>query len=99
MTLGGGVNLTRGREMGAHSSTQAKTRCAAAEGAPKRLAGWSRVVLKPGKSREASVVIDPKYLSIYDEQQDRWKLVPGKYTFLVGGSSSDLRLRKETKLQ
>lgn len=70
---------------------------AAAQEPPKRLVGWSRVALQPGESREVTVKIDPKYLSIYDEQQG-WKMVPGDYTFLVGGSSSDLQLKQETKM-
>jgi beta-glucosidase len=70
---------------------------AAAEEPPKRLLGWARVALKPGESREVTVTVDPKYLSTYDEQQG-WKLVPGQYTFLVGGSSQDLPLKQETTL-
>jgi beta-glucosidase len=70
---------------------------AAADEPPKRLVGWTRVALKPGESREVTVAIDPKYLSIYDEQQG-WKLLPGQYTFLVGGSSEDLPLKQETTL-
>jgi beta-glucosidase len=70
---------------------------AAAEEPPKRLVGWARVALKPGESREVTVAVDPKYLSIYDEHQG-WKLVPGQYTFLVGGSSQDLPLKQETTL-
>jgi beta-glucosidase len=71
---------------------------AAAEEPPKRLVGWARVTLKPGESREVSVAIDPKYLSIYDEQQG-WKLLPGQYTAFVGGSSADLPLQKEATVQ
>ena len=70
----------------------------AAQEPPKRLVGWSRVALKPGESREVTVAIDPKYLSIYDEQQG-WKLLPGAYTFMVGGSSQELPLKQETTLQ
>src|SRR6201994_4381232 len=70
---------------------------AAAEEPPKRLVGWARVTLKPGGSQEVTVAVDPKYLSIYDEHQG-WKLVPGQYTFLVGGSSQDLPLKQETRL-
>ena len=69
---------------------------AAAQEPPKRLVGWARVVLNPGESREVSVAVDPKYLSVYDEQG--WKLVPGQYTFFVGGSSEDLPLKQETTL-
>jgi beta-glucosidase len=74
---------------------------AAAEEPPKRLVGWARVALKPGESREVTVSVDPKYLSIYNDHgdgQQGWKLVPGQYTFLVGGSSEDLPLKQETTL-
>jgi beta-glucosidase len=59
---------------------------------PKRLVGWAKVDLKPGESKDASVAIDNRYLSIYDESLDAWKLVPGNYTFMLGGSSQDLPL-------
>ncbi len=71
---------------------------AAAAEPPKRLVGWSRVALEPGQSKEVTVSIDPKYLSIYDEQQG-WKLLPGAYTFMVGGSSNDLPLKQESNMQ
>jgi beta-glucosidase len=61
--------------------------------------GWNKVKLNPGESKQISVSIDPKYLSIYDETQDGWKLVPGAYTFMVGGSSQDLPLNAKTNLQ
>jgi beta-glucosidase len=66
---------------------------------PKRLVGWSKVRLNPGESREVSVSVDPKYLSIYDEAQDVWKLVPGSYNFMAGGSSRDLPLHEAVTLQ
>ena len=65
---------------------------------PKRLAGWSRVQLNPGESREVSVVINPRELSIYDEGANAWKQLPGRYTFMVGGSSKDLPLHQEVNL-
>jgi beta-glucosidase len=66
---------------------------------PKRLIGWSKVRLKQGESREIEVFINPKYLSIYDEAQDRWKLMPGRYMFLVGGSSRDLPLHEAVEIK
>jgi beta-glucosidase len=66
---------------------------------PKRLVGWSKVSLQPGESRDMSVTIDPRYLSIYDEQVNAWKLLPGEYTFSVGGSSRDLPLREKIQLK
>jgi beta-glucosidase len=66
---------------------------------PKRLVGWSRVKLNPGESREVSVAVDLKYLSIFDEAADGWKLVPGSYTFMVGGSSQALPLSEKVTLK
>jgi beta-glucosidase len=66
---------------------------------PKRLVGWSRVALKAGESKQVSVAIDPKYLSVYDEASDAWKLLPGEYTMRVGGSSADLALTKALEMK
>lgn len=59
---------------------------------PKRLVGWTKVQLQPGESKQVTVTIPAKYLSIFDEGQNGWKLVPGSYTFMAGGSSQDLPL-------
>jgi beta-glucosidase len=72
---------------------------ASADEPPKRLVGWSKVWLKAGESKEVSVNVDAKYLSIYDETADGWKLVPGGYTFMVGGSSQELPLSAKIDLK
>ncbi|MGB6897700.1 MAG: fibronectin type III-like domain-contianing protein, partial [Candidatus Acidiferrum sp.] len=59
----------------------------------------SKVWLKAGESKDVSVNIVPKYLSIYDEASDGWKLVPGGYTFMVGGSSQELPLHEKVELK
>jgi beta-glucosidase len=56
------------------------------------------VQLNPGESRELSLPINPRELSIYDETTSGWKQVPGSYTFMVGGSSKDLPLHQEINL-
>jgi beta-glucosidase len=71
---------------------------ASADEPPKRLAGWSKVLLHPGESREVTLPINPRELSIYDESTDAWKQLPGRYTFMVGGSSKDLPLHQEVNL-
>ena len=65
---------------------------------PKRLVGWSKVPLNPGESKHVSVTIDPKYLSIFDVTANAWKLLPGSYSFMVGGSSQDLPLVEKANL-
>jgi beta-glucosidase len=52
----------------------------------------------PGESREVSLPINPRELSIYDEATNGWKVLPGAYTFMVGGSSKDLPLHQEINL-
>jgi len=66
---------------------------------PKRLVGWSKVELKAGESKKVSVNVGEKYLSIYDGASDGWKLVPGSYTFMVGGSSQELALHEKVELK
>jgi beta-glucosidase len=66
---------------------------------PKRLVGWSRIALKAGETGSATVAIDPKYLSVYDEASDGWKLLPGSYTIRVGGSSASLPLVNQIDLK
>jgi beta-glucosidase len=66
---------------------------------PKRLVGWSKVKLNAGESKEVAIEVDPEYLSIFNVERDAWQLVPGDYTFLVGGSSQSLPLKASANLQ
>ena len=65
---------------------------------PKRLIGWTRVELGPGESKQVSVPVDQDRLTVYDEASDAWKLVPGSYTVMAGGSSQDLPLHQQIAL-
>jgi beta-glucosidase len=71
---------------------------AAADEPPKRLAGWSRVQLGPGESKDVTFSVNPRELSIFDEGSNSWKQLPGQYTFLVGSSSRDLPLHQDVTL-
>jgi beta-glucosidase len=71
---------------------------ASANEPPKRLVGWSKVQLNAGESKQVRITIPDLYLSIYDEQQSGWKLVPGTYSFMVGGSSANLPLVQKVDL-
>ena len=66
---------------------------------PKRLVGWSKVQLNPGESKRVELTIDPKYLSMFDETANSWKLVPGTYSFMVGGLSQNLPLTETINLK
>jgi beta-glucosidase len=66
---------------------------------PKRLVGWSKVHLDPGESREVTAKVPVEYLSIYVENPDGWKLIPGSYTFLAGPSSRELPLTAKVEFK
>jgi len=60
---------------------------AAAQEPPKRLVAWDKVRLAPGEQKTVTLPIDPKFVSIFNEQKDDWDLLAGEYTFFAGGSS------------
>ena len=60
---------------------------AAAQEPPKRLVAWDKVRLAPGESKTVTLAIEPKFLSIFNEQKNDWELLGGEYKFFVGGSS------------
>ena len=72
---------------------------ASAEEPPKRLVGWSKVELRPGERKPVTVEVERKYLSIWDVDKHDWTLVPGDYTFMVGGSSDKLPLKATLTLK
>jgi beta-glucosidase len=69
----------------------------AAQEPPKRLVALDRIPLAPGESKTVTLAIDPKFLSIFNEQKDGWELLPGEYQFLVGGSSRSTPLTATVK--
>lgn len=87
-----------GKRAGAEVAEVYASLPAAAAEPPKRLVGWSKVPLKPGESKEVTVDVDGKYLSIFDVRQHGWQLVPGEYHFMVGGSSQNLPLKGSVTL-
>ena len=62
---------------------------------PKRLVGFEKTMLAPGESREITVKVDPLYLSVYNDASGTMDLLPGKYTYAVGGSSQNLPLKQD----
>ena len=65
---------------------------------PKRLVGFSKVALKAGESKDVTIEVNPKYLSIFNVEQNGWQLIPGEYSFMVGGSSESLPLKQAISL-
>jgi beta-glucosidase len=57
------------------------------------------VKLQAGETKEVTVNIDSAYLSVFDEAADEWKMVPGAYSVMVGGSSQELPLVQKVTLK
>ncbi len=72
---------------------------ASAQEPPKRLVGFAKVKLDAKAKQTVSLEIDRKYLSIWDEEKNDWSLLPGEYTFMVGGSSDKLPLKASVTLK
>lgn len=58
--------------------------------APKRLAGWDKVELAPGESREVSVTVDPRLLAMYDSRSRSWRVAKGRYKVMLAHSAADV---------
>ncbi len=66
---------------------------------PKRLVGFSKIKLNGGESKEVTVDVDPKILSIFNVERNGWQLLSGEYGFMVGGSSQSLPLKETVTLK
>ncbi len=65
----------------------------------KRLVGWQRIELAPGESKAVTIAVDPRVISVFDEQKNSWRLVPGAYKIYVGPSSSQTLLNTAIQIQ
>jgi beta-glucosidase len=88
-----------GSRAGAEVAEVYATLPASAGEPPKRLVGFSKVKLNAGESKEVSLDVDQKYLSIFNVDKNGWQLLPGDYSIMVGGSSQNLPLKQSVSLQ
>ncbi len=65
----------------------------------KRLVGWQRIELAPGESKTVTVAVDPRAMSIFDELNNAWSLLPGAYKIFAGPSSSETPLNATLQIQ
>ena len=55
--------------------------------APKRLGGFAKAELKPGKARRIELTIDPRLLATYEAAGNNWHIKAGAYRLLLGDLS------------
>ncbi len=66
--------------------------------APRRLAGFGKIALRPGERRTLSLSIDPRLFAVFDAATDRWRIGAGRYTVELGHSSRELVLHDDIAL-
>jgi beta-glucosidase len=62
----------------------------AAQEPPKQLKGYTNLTLAPGQTKFVLFRLTPSDLSYYDASSGRWTVAPGRYTVLLGTSSTEL---------
>jgi len=67
--------------------------------APRRLAGFDKVSLKPGERTTVTMTVDPRLFAMFDVVGNHWHIAAGRYTVEVGHSSRDLALRGSVDMQ
>jgi beta-glucosidase len=64
--------------------------------APKRLAGWKKVRLRPGDSVDVSLRVDPRILATFKE--GGWQIADGDYDVTLGSSALDVQSKASVHL-
>lgn len=60
----------------------------------KKLRGFTRIQLQPGKSRTVNFIITPRDLSLYDREM-KFTEEPGTFTAMIGNSSENILLKQD----
>ena len=65
----------------------------------KRLVGWQRVELAAGETKTVTVAVDPRVISVFDENTETWRLPAGTYKIAAGPSSAETPLTGTMQVQ
>ena len=58
---------------------------------PKELKVFKKVFLHPGEKQTVTLTLDKRSFAYFSEKQNDWVIEPGKFEFLIGSSSRDIR--------
>jgi beta-glucosidase len=64
----------------------------------KELKGFAKVNLRPGESKQVTLLLDRRAFSYFDAAKHDWHAEPGDFSILIGSSSADIRLQGSFKL-
>jgi len=60
----------------------------------KRLAGFAKVELEPGETKEIELRLAPQQMALLNRNMD-WVVEPGEFDLMVGSNSQEIRLREK----
>ncbi|KVQ22677.1 glycoside hydrolase family 3 C-terminal domain-containing protein [Burkholderia cepacia] len=63
---------------------------------PKRLVGWTKVVLQPGEARTVSVAVPAQRFAVWDANAHAWRIAAGSYGLSAAASSRDPQAQSTT---
>ncbi len=84
---------------GKREGTEVAQLYVAPPGKTHRLAGWARVTLKPGESRQVTITADPRLLASYDVAAKGWRRAAGTYGVYVGKAADSRDLVGKASLK
>lgn len=58
--------------------------------AEKQLKAFSKIQLEPGQQKTVQLPVAVKDLAYYDDKENKWIVLPGKYLMEIGSSSGDI---------
>ncbi len=64
----------------------------------KQLKGFKRIHVKAGKAERVEIKVEKENLRVWDEKKEAFVTPAGKYVFMIGSSSADIRLNKEVEI-
>jgi beta-glucosidase len=65
----------------------------------KELKGFRKIFLKAREKQTVSIPLDRRAFAFYDPEQRRWTAERGNFRILIGGSSRDVRLQADYRLE
>lgn len=89
--------VNTGKRAGADVPQMYVARAGAA--APMRLAGFTRVTLKPGETRRVTLTAEPRIVADYDTSLPGWRIAGGAYRVALAHDAQDRTLEKTATLE
>jgi beta-glucosidase len=59
----------------------------------KELKSFTKVFLKAGEEKKVTLILNEEAFQYFNDVKNKWEMNPGVFDFIIGSSSTDLRLK------